>query len=864
VTRWRRNEREEDLERELRDHLEIEARERQEEGLSSEEAHFAARRLFGNTTLVKEEVREIWGWMWLDRLWQDLRYGGRGLYKSPVFTLVSVLSLALGIGATVTVFSVFEAVFFNAVTAKDVGRVKHVEIDGQRFSYLYYEKLSAGNPMLAGVAAYDQASLSLRSGNDLEKITGDIVSGNFFSVLGVAPFLGRTFTGDEGRARNQPRVVVLSHGFWERKFRADVNVLGRAIELNREPFTIVGVLPKGYRSIHGYGITPDVYVPISTLLVGELDNPGNARLRLIARLQDGVSVSQAQASIHAAAQQWRQRYPGETLTPDQVRLDPLTGLEKMHNDGVPVELAMFFVFLLLAGGLVLLIACGNVGGLLLARGANRSREIAVRLALGAPRHHLLQQLLTESFLLAFLGAGAGMALYVLTSALLDRIQIRLSFPLEVHLNLDARALAFAIALALLATLLSGLTPAVQAGTSSSLVGSRRIGEARRSLRRILVIGQFALAFVLLVSAALFLRSLARIGNVDPGFDVKHLLTAEVSLDPNSYSQKRAERYFEAAMTEIGRLPGVRSVSGADIVPLGLEHSVMSMKAGERIIQRVHVNSVTPGYFRTMGIRLLQGRDFEASDRAGGLAVAIVNETFARKYLQNHAVAAQVLVPAPSQPPIFSGVQVVGVVADSKYGTLGEEPTAALYWPWSQRYSPLVLQISSDAPLAGNLTAVGEVLTRLDPHVPVKLQLMQERLAGALLPSRIASALLGIIGSLGLLLAAIGIYGVMAYSVSQRTAEIGLRMAIGATRMQVQQMILRDAFLLVSAGMALGLAMAMLVTRMLSGVLAAGISAVDPLSFGPVGVLLATIALFAALIPAWRASHVDPVVALRHE
>ena len=584
-------------------------------------------------------------------------------------------------------------------------------------------------------------------------------------------------------------------------------------------------------------------------------------------MRDGASVSQAQASIYATAQEWRRRYPTETRNSDHVEIYPLTGFERMRNDGVPIELTLFFVFLVLAGGLVLLIACANVGGLLLARGTNRAREIAVRLALGAPRHRLLQQLLTESFLLAFMGAGAGIAFYFLTSAFLDRLQIRLSFPLELHLSLDARALAFTIALALLATLLSGLTPALQAGKNTWSIASRQIGaeiRSRWSWRPMLVVGQLALAFVLLVSAALFLRSLARISNVDPGFDAKHLLTAEVSLDANSYSQRRAEQHFESAITEISRLPAVRSVSGATTAPLGIEHSVMSMKAGNRIVQRVHVNSVTPSYFRTMGIPLLQGRDFQATDRAGGLPVAIVNETFARKYLNNHAVDAQVLVPTPGPPPTFSGVQVVGVVADSKYGTLGEEPTAALYWPWSQQYGPLILQINSDTSSAGDLTEVREALTMLDPRVPVKLQSMQERLTGALLPSRIASALLGTIGSLGLLLAAIGIYGVMAYSVSRRTAEIGMRLAIGATRVQVLQMILRDALLLVSAGMGLGLAMAMLVTQMLVGVLSAGMSAIDPLSFGWVGVLLSAVALIAALIPAWRASRVDPIVALRYE
>jgi predicted permease len=855
-----------DLDQEIRDHIGRATQENLDRGMSPEEARYAALQKFGNVTRVKEDTREVWGWMWLERFWRDLRYAGHGLRKNPVFTMVAVLSLALGIGATVTVFSIFDAVFFDAVTAKNIDQLKQVDIGGQRFSYLYYEELS-GNTMLAGLAAYDQTYLSLRSGNDLEKVTGDIVSGNFFDVLGVTPFLGRTFTTDEGQARNQPRVVLLGYGFWERKFAGDVTVLGREIELNRELFTIVGVLPKAYRSIHGYGITPDVYVPISALLTGDLDDPANARLQLIARLRDGAGVSQAQDSLYVTSQQWNRTYPGEILDSDRVRLDPLTGLGRMRNDGVPIELTLFFVFLILAGGLVFLIACANVGGLLLARGANRSREIAVRLALGAPRHYLIQQLLTESFLLAFLGAGVGIALYVLTSVLLDRIQTRLSFPLELHLTLAPRLLAISIALGLLATLLSGLPPALQAGRRGWQIGSRQIGTqtpSRRSLRRMLVVGQFAIAFVLLVSAALLLRSLARISNVDPGFDVKHVFTAEVSLDPKSYSQERAERYFEAALAQMSRLPGVRSVSGATILPLGLEHSVISIRAGDRIIQRVHINNVTPGYFRTMDIPLLQGRDFQTTDGVGGISVAIVNETFAQTYLNNRAVGAQVLEPKPGPPITFSGVQIVGVVADSKYGTLGEQPTPAMYRPWSQQSGPLVFLVNSDAPLPGVMAAVAEALARLDPLVPVKLQLMQERIAGALFPSRIASALLGTIGFLGLLLAAVGIYGVMAYSVSRRTPEIGLRVAIGATRLQILKMILLDAFLLVFTGMLFGGGLAVLVTRLLAGVLASGISAMDPLSFGSAGILLSAIAFLGALIPAWRASRVDPIVALRYE
>ena len=868
-----RRRKEEELRDELQFHLDEETEQRQTDGLASDEARWAAQRDLGNITLVNEEVREMWGWMWLERFWQDLRYAARGLFKSPVFTVVSIFSLALGIGATATIFGVFEAVVFHAVTAKDAERVRHVEIAEERVSYRQYQELSTDRPMLSGLAAYDQTSLSFGSGSDLEKVSGEVVSANFFTVLGVVPALGRTFTFDDNRPERQPQVAVLSHSFWEQHFDASRTVIGSVIELNREPFTVIGVLAKEYRSIHGYGIAPEIYVPISPHLVGDLDNPDEARLELIGRLKDGVSVSQAQASIYATARQWRRPLQSDKLYTDSVRMYPLTGIEKMRRDGVPVEVAVFFGFLLLVAALVLLIACANVAGLLVARGVNRSREIAVRLALGAARYRLVQQLLTESLALALLGSGAGIAIYLLASKAIDKLQLRAgaAVPLELHIVLNARLLAFAVALALAATFLSGLMPAWQTSKSRWHLGSNQIGaetQRRFSFRRWLVAGQFALAFVLLVSAALFLRSLVKISHADPGFEVNHLLIAEVNLDARRYSQVSAEHYFTSAINAISRLPGVRSVSGAAVVPLGIEHWVMSMKAGDHIIQRVHVNSVTPGYFQTMSLALLRGRDFQASDRGNTPPVAIINETFARKYLNNHAIDAQVLIPhppgSPGAPPTYSRAQVIGVVADSKYGSLGEDPAPALYWPYSQQYRPLVLEVNVDTAPASELSAVRATLSRLDAHIPVKLQFMRERLAGALLPSRIASALLGIIGSLGLLLAAIGIYGVMAFSVSRRTAEIGLRLALGATQRQILRLILRDALGLASAGVIAGLVMALLFTRPLAGLLAAGMSVTDSFSFGAVAVGLSIVALLAAATPAWRASHVDPILALRYE
>jgi predicted permease len=864
---WQIKKRDADLERELRSDLELEEEEQRAGGISEEEATYAALRALGNMLLIKEKTREVWGWLWLEWLLKDIRYAGRGLFRSPVFTLVSVLSLALGVGVTTGIFGIFEAVFLNAVSARNIGQLRHIEPGDSAVSYRYYQYLSsANNPAILGLAAYTQNGFSFRSGDDLESVTGDIVSPNFFRVLGVTPAIGRGFSVDEQQPERQPQVVIVSHTFWERKCRANPDILGTVIDLNRESFTVVGVLPKDYRSIHGYGMAPDIYLPFSKLLVGDFDDPGLGTLQLIARVQDGVSISQLKLSLGAIVQGWTQLYPTDKRYSGKVEVYPLTGIEKMRRDGVPLGLTVFLGLLIFIAVLVLLIACANVAGLLVARSVNRTREIAVRLALGAARSRLIQQLLTESALLAFLGVCAGMIFYLVTAAMVTNLQVRTSVPLELHLHVDRPLLYFCIGLVAITTFLSGLVPALQTSRNRHL-GSNQIGaetHQRSWFRRALVMGQFALAFVLLVSATLFLRGLARSSHVDPGFDVQHLLTAEVTLDATSYSPARAERYFERAIPEIGRLPGVRAVSGVAVVPLGLEHWVTSMKAGDHMVQRVFANSVTPGYFRTMQIPLLRGRDFQADDRANGVPVAIVNETFAKTYFNNDALGSLVYLPSPSDPPASSPINIIGVVGDSKYGSLGEEPMPAIYWPVSQQDRTLTLAVSTDSAPVGALTAVQQSLASLDPRVPIKIELMQGRLAGALLPNKIASLLLSGIGMLGLLLATIGIYGVMAYSVGGRTAEIGIRMALGATKAQVLRLILKDATKLVSMAMVVGVTLALLVVQTLRQALPAGMKVVDPLSFALVGGVLSLVALMAAFVPAWKGSHIDPNIALRSE
>jgi putative ABC transport system permease protein len=851
---------ENELDEEVKFHLEREIEENIARGMTPEEARYVAQRALGNTLLIQEQTREVWGWLWLEWLLKDIRYAIRGLFRSPGFTLVSVLSLALAVGVTTGLFGIFDAVFLNAVSARNVGQLRHIEPGDYAVSYRYYQYLSsANNPAILGLAAYTQSRFSFRSGDDLESLTGDIVSSNFFSVLGVTPSIGRGFSIDEQQPERQPQVVIVSHTFWKRQYGANPDILGKVINLNRESYIVVGVLPKDYRSIHGYGMAPDIYVPFSTQLVGDLYDPSLGTLKLIARVQDGVSISQLKFSLGTSVQGWRQLYPTDRRYSDKVEVYPLTGIERMRRDGVPLELTVFLALLILITVLVLLIACANVAGLLVARGMNRTREIAIRLALGAARSRLIQQLLTESALLAFLGVCVGMIFYLAMATMVANLQIRASAPFELHLRLDRPLLYLCIGLVATTTLLSGLVPALQTSRNRWRLGSNVIGEEthqRAWFRRALVVGQFALSFVLLISATLFLRGLAKNSHVDPGFDVRHLITAEVTLDKSSYSSSRAEQYFERAIAEIGRLPGVRSVSGVTVVPLGLERWAMSMDAGEHKVQLVYATRVTPGYFGTMKIPLLRGRDFQADDRANGAPVAIVNETVAKTYFNNNALGSLVYLPIPSK--------IIGVVRDSKYGALGEKPMPAVYLPVSQQDTALTLAVSTDSAPAGTLTAVRQLLASLDPRAPIKIQLMQERLDGALLPSKIASLLLSGIGALGLLLATIGIYGVMAYSVARRTAEIGIRMALGATKTQVLRLILKDATKLVCIGIVVGSILALFVVQALAVALPAGMKVVDPLSFATVGGILAIVALMAAFVPAWKGSQIDPNIALRSD
>ena len=804
----------------------------------------------------------------MNGLVQDIRYALRQLRKSPGFTAVAVISLALGLGLVTGIFGVLNAVFLDAVSARNPSEIRYVYPGDADVSYSYFQYLSsAQDPLVVGMAAYSAERFSLRSENDVESIAGDIVSSNFFDVLGVQPALGRSFLTSDRHDDQESHVVIISNTFWQRKLNGAPDVLGRTIELNREPFIVIGVLPSGYRSVHGYGMSPDLYVPLTRQLVGGSGDPDAGSLQLVARVRPNVTAAQLKAPLLGVVEVWRQRYPDNKRYSSAIETSALSGIDRLQRDGVPIEVTVFVALVTVVGIMVLLIACANVAGLLVARGVARARDTVLRIALGAPRRRLLQQFLIESGMLATLGGCVAIVMYLGVADVLDRIQVRAAVPFEIHLHVSLRLVYLAVALVAATALISGLVPALQSASRKWQLGSNQIGEhgpGGALTRRALVAGQFALSFVLLVSAALFLRGLAKTSHVDPGFDVQHVITAEVTLDTTAYPPEKSQQFFDQAISDVRRQGDVLSVSAAAIVPLGIEHWVMSVKAGERFVERVFMNSVTPGYFRTMQIPIEQGRDFQTTDGANGAQIAIVNETFARQYLHNDGLDRVVYIPVPGEHTTFSALKIVGIVGDSKYGSLGEVAQPALYLPASQNFRNLTLLIRTSSTSADAVSPIRGSLAALDPRAGVKIELMQERLAGALLPSKVASTILGGIGSLGLLLAAIGIYGVMAYIVGRRTAEIGIRLALGGTRQHVLLLVVKDAAWQLCTGVVAGSIIAVFVIQPLRQVLPAGMRVLDPLSFGTVGILLTGVGLVAATIPAWKASRIDPTQALRIE
>ena len=741
-------------------------------------------------------------------------------------------------------------------------RVSH----GSHASYRRWLDLDASGGV-EHVAGYSiEKEMNWLDGDAAASIVPMIVTANFFEVTGVPVARGRGFSSAEARAELDPHIAVVSHEFWERKLRGDSAVIGRALTMNGEPYTIVGILPPRLRSVAGFGIAPSVYVPLNRALMPQLRTPEANVVQLLARLKPGQSLAEGRAAIDAIDRRLA-RLTGDTLYGGVQVFAPVATF------GSAKSLRIVGGFLALLGVvslLVLLIACANVAGLLIARATRRRQEIAIRLAIGGTRARLLQQLLVEGLWLAVIGTAAGVALSVVFMRVMNSLTLPFPLPIELHLAPDRGVFLCAVGVVILTVLLCALLPAMQA-TRLTLVPALKQEEPRYVVRRftargVLLTGQVTVSTMLLVIAFLFLRNLTRAHVTDPGFEVSRALMAQIGFVEGRPNADHAA-FLQAAVERVRAMPGVEEAAYAGAVPLTF-YSGSSNGLTARIgaaAQTEHVEFartlVGPGYFSTMNIRLFAGREFQTVDGPGSPMVAIINDEFSRRYFRGKNPIGQRVSFAETN----SEIEIVGVVANGKHRTLGEDQRAALYLPVRQHPDEMrvgfVLARTRGEPtplIAPIRHAVGE----LDRSVSVTVEPMSSALSFALLPSRIGAAVLGTLGILGLILAAFGLYAIVSYNVSRRIGEIAIRSALGASRGAILRLVIRDASLHVGLGLVLGLAVSALVTAPLTTFLATGLSATDPLSFAGTAVVFLLVSVLASWLPARHATRVSPVVAMR--
>jgi predicted permease len=859
-----------ELDREIRGHLAEAIDEKVAGGTSPAEARREALREFGSVAGIAEACRDTRRVSVVQSLARDLRYGRRSLRAHPLLLLCATTSIALGVGANLTIFALAGDLLLTVPTASQPERLVHIRTgNGSHVSYPAWRGFDASGA-LAGIAGYNIASgVNWRGPTDTVAITPLIVTANYFDVLGVPVAEGRAFSAGEAVFERDPHLVVVSHGFWQRRLGGDPMVVGSRIVLDEEPYTVLGVLPADLRSLPGFGVTPDAYVAANRSLVPRHDDPGVPSVMLAGRRSPDQSVARARAALEAVASGLSQEFGDDELR-FVTDVSPLGGLMQVKEFQA---VGAFFLVLMVVAGLVLAIACANVAGLLLARGTARRRELALRAALGASRRRLVQQLLTEGFLLTLAGTAGGLAVTVVAGWLLSRLSLPLPVPVAVNLRYDGRLLLLAIGLVAFSTLLCSFVPALQA-TRASLVPSLKPDEMpvihrRFTTRNLLVVGQVAVSVLLLVTAVIFLRNLGRASSVDPGFDVEPVLVAQVTFVEGR--QGTPALPAAAAMADrLRALPGVRQASLADGVPLTLffgssvGNDLRVSGRTEPVFAEYIRNFVGPGYFETLGIPRVAGRTFTPADHGGAPRVAVVNQEFVRRYFDGRNPVGRQVVEGDREP-----MEVVGVVADSLYRSIAEAASPAIYQPYmpgDRDVSRSVhLLVRAESPGAGGLgRSIRDAIRQVDDSAAVTVQTMSSAMAFAFLPSRIGAALLGTLGALGTLLAMVGLYGVVSFTVSRRTAELGVRLALGASRAQVLRLVLRDGGLLVGIGLALGLGAALFITRPLATFLVAGLGPGDPLSFLGTVILLLLASLLAIWSPARRATRIEPTVALRAE
>jgi predicted permease len=824
----------------------------------------------------------------MNRLWQDLRYAARTFIKAPGFTLIAVLSIALGIAANTSMFTLVNAVLFTPMPVphpEQLVALYTTEPNSRypdAFSYPNYRDYRDHNEVFSDLFLHDGAPVSMKnSGDKAELIWSELVSGNYFTGLGVTPAAGRVLTPDDDRAEGGHPVAVLSHGFWKQRFGADPNIVGKDLRLNGHDFTVVGVARQGFSGTRLVGFIPDVWIPIAMhnqVVAGSedwLENRGAQSFNVNGRLKPGVTIAQATSAMNTYAQQLAEAYPRTNanisvgMVPGGSKTQPaLTLLGYMP---IVAGLMMGIV------GLVLLIACANVANLLLARASVRRREIAIRLALGAGRPRLVRQLLTESVLLSLLGGGLGLLLAQWFNELVPFANPQLDFAtidFSYDLALDHRVLGFTLLLSALTGVIFGLLPALQASRTDLVTTLKGEGPAvtsgtrRLSLRNLLVVTQVALSLMLLISAGLFIRSTRNVQEMNPGFESKRIMLASVDVGLHGYDEAKGRSFFKQIVERVKSLPGVEAASIAGPLPLdaysnGARLSVegaMPRYENERL--SVSYSIVGHDYFQAMNTPIVEGRSFTEHDDQNAPRVVVVNETMARRFWPNESPIGKRLRLGSERNPYL---EVVGVAKDGKYFLLGEPPTEYLFVPHSQNYDGKMTLIARTSRQPENLAeTLRQEVANIDSELPVYgVKTMPKFLDRILSGPKSIAVLATIFGVVALLMAAVGLYGVMSYSVAQRTREVGIRMALGASTSSVLGLVLKEGLILVCTGVGIGLVTAALVSRLLESFLY-GISTTDAVTFVTIPFVLALVALLASYVPARRATKVDPMVALRYE
>ncbi|HEY2799831.1 MAG TPA: ABC transporter permease [Chthoniobacterales bacterium] len=876
---FRKQQVEQELSEEIGVFAEMAAQEKMKRGLSREEALRAVRLESGTVEIAREEVRSATWESFVEDLWRDIRFSVRSLRKAPGFAAVVILTLALSIAANTTVLSWMSATLLNPIPGVAHTSDLVTVMRGDRsdhptppFSYPDLHDLSERTQTFSGLLGYHDDYMSLTGAAKPERIYGALTTANYFDVLGVHAILGRTFLPEEGTPRAGAAVIVIGYAVWQNHFAGDPQIVGKTIQINRHPYSVIGVAPRNFTGC-APGLRAELWIPVSmdrdVWGFNRPDYRGIFWLNVLGKLRPGVTKNQAQAELNLLMRGIAERFPEDHRdSPNEISLDPLWrspfGINGYLYKVLPMLLGLAVVLLLLA--------CANVASLLLVRSVGRRREIAIRLGMGASTTQIIRQFLIESVLLGLLGGTAAIAIAVWTSRSLVAFFPPSSLPLTNDAHVDQRVLFVTIAVSILAAIIFGIVPALR---SSSLPVQSVLKEDATSVSLTLhkgrlliglVVAQISLSLVLLVCAGLFTRSLQKAQQSDPGFEASHLLLASYELSPAGYTRATGVAFNRQVLGRLSALPGVESVTLADFSPLSFSIHTDYLQL-EGYVPRPHESMeisraiVGPDYFRTLRTSVISGREFTEADMPDSQLVAVINQAFVDRYW-------------PGEDPIGKQVTdggdrftIVGVARNAKYRLLTYPAEPVIYLPMYQTYSPThdtTVHIRTTGDPLAIASSVEDTLHQLSPELPLfNVNPLSVTMQLGTLFGRIAATFAGSFGLLAMLLAAVGIYGVVAYTTRQRSREIGIRVALGAERGNIYSLVLAQGFRLTLAGLVLGTALALAFTRLLKAQLF-GVSETDAITFTSVGLLLAVVALVACHIPARRATRVDPMVALRHD